>query len=57
MSHTISALLFWLAAICAAVASLAVIWSVRRRLGDLVWAVLPTIALFVILGLTWKSVR
>jgi hypothetical protein len=57
--------LFWLAAACAVVASLAVVWSVRPRrtpgatthaVGDLVWAVLPTLALFVILALTWRHV-
>jgi heme/copper-type cytochrome/quinol oxidase subunit 2 len=62
--------LFWLAALCAVVASLAVVWSVRPRrhaetatpgthshsIGDLVWAVLPAVALFVILALTWRHV-
>jgi hypothetical protein len=57
MSHTLSVALFWLAAGCASVASIAVVWSVRKRLGDLVWAVLPTVALFAILGLTWRAIR
>jgi heme/copper-type cytochrome/quinol oxidase subunit 2 len=59
-------MLFWLSAVCAVVASLAVVWSVRPRrgvdghssgVGDLVWAVLPALALFVILALTWRSVH
>lgn len=60
MPHIASIALFWLSAICALVASLAVIWSVRpgrtHGFGDLVWAVLPTLALFVILGLTWRAI-
>jgi heme/copper-type cytochrome/quinol oxidase subunit 2 len=67
MPHLVSVTLFWLSAVCAVVASLAVIWSVRPRraggatsassVGDLVWAILPTLALFAILALTWRSVR
>jgi hypothetical protein len=66
MPHLASVALFWLSAVCAVVASLAVVWSVRPRhaaggpthgVGDLVWAVLPTLALLVILALTWRAVR
>jgi hypothetical protein len=66
MSPMVYTTLFWLSTVCAVVASVALIWSVRPRrgtgiatrgVGDLVWAVLPTLALFVILALTWPHVR
>ena len=66
MSPMVYTTLFWLSAACAVVASVALIWSVRPRrgtgttvrgVGDLIWAVLPTLALFVILALTWPHVR
>ena len=70
LSPTVYTTLFGVAAVCAIVASVAVVWSVRPRrratadggsalrgIGDLVWAVIPTVALFVVLAYTWPQVR
>jgi heme/copper-type cytochrome/quinol oxidase subunit 2 len=70
LSPTVYTTLFGVAAVCAIVASVAVVWSVRPRrratadggsalrgMGDLVWAVIPTVALFVVLAYTWPQVR
>jgi heme/copper-type cytochrome/quinol oxidase subunit 2 len=70
LSPLVYTTLFGVAAACAIVASVAVVWSVRPRrratadggsalrgIGDLVWAVIPTVALFVVLAYTWPQVR
>jgi hypothetical protein len=70
LSPIVYTTLFGVAAVCAIVASVAVVWSVRPRrratadggsalrgIGDLVWAVIPTVALFVVLAYTWPQVR
>jgi hypothetical protein len=66
MSHLASLTLFWLSTACAVIASLAVVWSSRpgrassgqsHSVSDLVWALMPTVALFAVLALTWRSVQ
>jgi ABC-type proline/glycine betaine transport system permease subunit len=66
MSHLASLTLFWLSTGCAVIASLAVVWLSRpartasgqtHSVSDLVWAIVPTVALFGILVLTWRAVQ
>ncbi len=66
MSHVASLTLFWLSTACAVIASLGVVWASRpsrspsgqtHSVSDLVWAIVPTIALFGILVLTWRAVQ
>lgn len=53
--------LFWTAAIACAVAQLAIFRSVfahrtDRSAGEILWAVLPAIALALVLAYTWRRI-
>ena len=63
--------IFWVAVACCAVAQLAILRSVStsavaaggertpssRRLGEIVWAVVPGVVLAVVLVFTWRAIH
>jgi hypothetical protein len=66
MSHLAALTLFWLSLACAVFASLAVVWASRpsrtpsgetHSVSDLIWAIVPTVALFAVLVLTWHAIQ
>ena len=73
MSFRLADAIFWIAVACCSVAQLAIIRSVvvsparasdsgiatsrARRAGEIAWAVLPGIALAVVLILTWRTMH
>ena len=59
MTPLLADVLFWLAAGCCAVAELAIVRSVAgaRRASEMVWAVLPALALAAVLALTWRAMH
>ncbi len=62
---------FWLAVTCCAVGHLAILRSIvvtpgptgdagagqRRRILEIVWAIVPAIALVIVLGFTWRAMH
>jgi heme/copper-type cytochrome/quinol oxidase subunit 2 len=70
MTFRFADVLFWLAAACCAIGHLAILRSVvmarggadqqserRHRVVEIVWAVLPGIALAVVLTFTWRAMH
>jgi len=53
--------LFWTAAVVCAVAHVGILRSVlrakQRRVTEIAWAVLPAVALAVVLLMTWRTMR
>jgi hypothetical protein len=68
MTFRLTDAIFWFSAACCAVAQVAILRSVilapqaggpssssmRRRVTDIVWAILPGVALFAVFLLTWR---
>jgi heme/copper-type cytochrome/quinol oxidase subunit 2 len=72
MSFLIADVIFWIAVACCSVAQLAIIHSVIvsparaagspptsgvRRAGEIAWAVIPGIALAIVLLFTWRAMQ
>ena len=71
MSRSLANLLFWLAVVCCAIGQLLILRSVlragsggggvampvMRRGTELMWAVVPALALAVVLAVTWRAIR
>ena len=66
MSPLLAAAIFWIAVACCVVAQAAIVRSVLlarggstrvRRAAELLWAVLPAIALATVLVLTWRTMH
>jgi heme/copper-type cytochrome/quinol oxidase subunit 2 len=72
MSLRIADAIFWIAVACCVVAQLAIVRSVvvsparaadrepasmPRRVGEIAWAILPGVALAVVLLFTWRAIQ
>ena len=72
MSPAIGATIFWVAAVCCAIAQVALIWSAIRapmsgstesasmrmpsRASEITWTIVPAIGLAVLLVFSWRAV-